>query len=68
MSRIDRLIRSFARQDDEQVRVAAIDALIMYDMEKQYAYHLRHNDSDSGVELVGQEVLEAQVGLVVERA
>jgi hypothetical protein len=37
-------------------------------MEKQYAYHLRHNDSDSGVELVGQEVLEAQVGLVVERA
>ena len=57
MSRIDRLIRSFTEQDSEEQRVATIDALVMYDMEEQYAYHLRHNASDSGVKLVGQEVL-----------
>lgn len=42
--------------------MATIDALVMYDMEEQYAYHLRHNASDSGVKLVGQEVLGRLAG------
>jgi len=62
MSRIDRLIRSFTEQDSEEQRVATIDALVMYDMEEEYAYHLRHNASDSGVKLVGQEVLGRLAG------
>ena len=62
MSRIDRLILSFTEQDSEEQRVATIDALVMYDMEEQYAYHLRHNASDSGVKLVGQEVLGRLAG------
>lgn len=61
----EELERELSEDDPPEVRLAFLDAVA--EMEA-YADSIVRNRGNSGVELVGQEVLEAPVGVVAERA
>lgn len=61
----EELERELSEDDPPAVRLAFLDAVA--EMEA-YADSIVRSRGNSGVELVGQEVLEAPVGVVAERA